>query len=125
MLQSRSPDTELERAVREVKAAKNLEERRACERKYFNRVKNSQVANEDGMYLIDIEWVRHWILFIKGKSDTVLGRIDNRRLQRLYFQDKQKIEPQVHFYFITEPLWNFIFKVYGGGPTIVKSKDLN
>jgi hypothetical protein len=45
--------------VRAVFAAKNLEERRAHERKYFNGIKNSHLlTTEDGMYLIDIEWVK-------------------------------------------------------------------
>ena len=80
--------TELERAVREVLAAKTLEERRANERKYFNGIKNSPfMSKEEDLYLIDTEWVKQWVLFIKGKIETIMGPIDNRQLQRLYFQE--------------------------------------
>lgn len=58
-VEPKKAETEFERAVQEVLAAKNLEERRANERKYFNGIKNSPfLSKEEDMYLIDIEWVK-------------------------------------------------------------------
>lgn len=40
------------------------------------------------MYLIELGWVKKWVSFIKGKTDTIPDKIENGIIYRKHFVAK-------------------------------------
>lgn len=93
--------------------------------------------NQKCKYIVDYEWFNHWQMFVTNQKSGVNrtykskiegvgvldpGPIDNRNLFDQNGQIRDKLVLEQDYTVLEEPVWDFLWKHYGGGP-IIRRKD--
>lgn len=79
-----------------------------------------------------MKWIYKWKSFVNGVTVEAPGPITNLDLYESYMKDNQELLAlkdglvrNKDYKMANEYVWNFLYYVYGGGPSIVrKEKDI-
>jgi ubiquitin carboxyl-terminal hydrolase 20/33 len=114
---------EHERKVEEEKRLQiALEERRETEKNQvteLGKLLSDPEETEKGYWFVDINWVKSWLEFVRGESDSIPGPIDNRSL----LVNLPVTKAQGRYRALNFSVWQFLHKTYGGGPEIWDKKS--
>uniref|UniRef100_A0A8W8LFE3 Ubiquitin carboxyl-terminal hydrolase n=1 Tax=Magallana gigas TaxID=29159 RepID=A0A8W8LFE3_MAGGI len=81
---------------------------------------NDKFHEDDGpsvIYAISMAWFKDWENFVRGKSDTPPGPIENQRIS--YTKGGQTyLKTNSDHGQLTAETWKFLHKIYGGGPEL-------
>lgn len=80
--------------------------------------------------MISCSWIDEWLHFTHKNSDLKSappGQIDNSKLEQILVNENRtdKLRKNHDYYHIAKEVWYFLFNIYGGGPTIIKTTDTN
>ncbi|XP_061184223.1 ubiquitin carboxyl-terminal hydrolase 20-like [Saccostrea echinata] len=81
---------------------------------------NEKFHEEDGpsvIYAISMAWFKEWENFVRGKSDTPPGPIENQRISYTKGGQTYLRQNSDHGQLSAET-WKFLHKIYGGGPEL-------
>lgn len=73
---------------------------------------------EDLCYVVSSAWHTYWIEFATRVSTQVPAEIDNHCLLDGDKNVRTDLKHRKHFRAINKPVWDYYFKLYGGGPVI-------
>ncbi len=68
-----------------------------------------------------------WFSFIRNNNNTNVpryppGQITNTKIQNILSNGKN-LKENIDYYMVNKDCWEFLFNIYGGGPSIFKKKD--
>jgi hypothetical protein len=69
----------------------------------------------ENCYLIHTIWMNSWLEYIKG-GEEIPGPISNEELVDICRY--RNIKPKKDFKILSKHVWEFLFKLYGGGPVL-------
>lgn len=72
----------------------------------------------DIVYAISMAWFREWEAFVKEKTDTPPGPIENNRIMASR-TGQPVLRPASDHGQLSGDMWHFLHRIYGGGPEIV------
>ncbi|XP_048773009.1 ubiquitin carboxyl-terminal hydrolase 20-like isoform X2 [Ostrea edulis] len=96
-----------------------LQYRQKTEMEQFIQL-NEKFHEEDGpsvIYAISMAWFKEWENFVRGKSDTPPGPIENHRISYTKGGQTYLRQSSDHGQLSAET-WRFLQKIYGGGPEL-------
>lgn len=97
-----------------------LKQRQQSEMETFIEL-NEKFKEEDNpsiLYAVSMSWFKDWENFVRGKTDTPPGQIDNSRITT---NKGGQISLKVNSDHgqLSEEMWRFLVDIYGGGPELV------
>ncbi len=100
--------------------------RRKKEDEAFKNIHTSYSNSEqsNAIYIIDVAWFKQWLNY-QEKHTEPPQKINNKQLEyKLVVEDNSdKLQRDRDYYIIPKQAWEFLFNIYGGGPTIIKNDD--
>eukprot|EP00112_Aurelia_sp_Birch-Aquarium-sp1_P006936 Seg1757.2 transcript_id=Seg1757.2/GoldUCD/mRNA.D3Y31 product="Ubiquitin carboxyl-terminal hydrolase 20" protein_id=Seg1757.2/GoldUCD/D3Y31 len=105
------------KSLAECKTCKELAARREYESNLFDKLHEEfqKESEPDLAYCLSISWHRRWKAFTKGDEQEPPGEIDNTNILEL--KDSEHVLRQDSDYgFISIETWEFLHRIYGGGP---------
>ncbi|RUS80446.1 hypothetical protein EGW08_011815 [Elysia chlorotica] len=94
--------------------------RQRTEKELFIQL-NEEFQDEDHseiVYAISMAWFREWEAFVKEKTDTPPGPIENNRI--IAYRAGQPVLRQTSDHGqLSRDMWQFLHRIYGGGPDII------
>ncbi|GFN91413.1 ubiquitin carboxyl-terminal hydrolase 20 [Plakobranchus ocellatus] len=82
---------------------------------------NEEFQDEDHaevVYAINMAWFREWEAFVKEKTDTPPGPIENSRII-VYRNGQPSLRPTSDHGQLSRDMWQFLHRIYGGGPELL------
>ncbi|XP_021935533.1 ubiquitin carboxyl-terminal hydrolase 20 isoform X3 [Zootermopsis nevadensis] len=83
--------------------------------KEFQQAEDSPVV----IYAIAMNWFRQWQSFVRGKEPEPPGQIDNSSICTVNKNGQVILKMGSDYAQLSEELWSFFHRVYGGGPEVV------
>ena len=65
-----------------------------------------------------MEWVKEWLAFVKGITDQIPKKINNRPLLKKDNTPVGGLEIETHYRVVSPKVWEYLMEMYGGGPEI-------
>lgn len=72
----------------------------------------------DDCYIISAPWLTEWLEFALKKNRKWPGPISNKRLLNFDNTFQTDLKPKDDYRPINQAVWEYLFKLYGGGPVI-------
>ncbi|KAK7497015.1 hypothetical protein BaRGS_00011751 [Batillaria attramentaria] len=73
---------------------------------------------EPVIYAMSMAWFKEWEAFVRGKTDTPPGPIDNSRIAT-YRNGQSYLRSSSDHGQLSRDMWNFLHSIYGGGPELI------
>jgi len=83
--------------------------------KEFQQAEESPVV----IYAIAMNWFRQWQSFVRGKEPEPPGQIDNSSICTINKNGQAVLKMGSDYAQLSEELWSFFHRVYGGGPEVI------
>ncbi len=78
-----------------------------------------QFNAEDECYVISAKWLARWLEFAMRKKKNLPGSISNHVLLSASGDTiEQYLKPKDDYRPVNKAVWEYLFKLYGGGPVI-------
>lgn len=71
------------------------------------------------IYAIAMNWFRQWQSFVRGKEPEPPGQIDNSSVCTINKNGQAVLKMGSDYAQLSEELWSFFHRVYGGGPEVI------
>ncbi len=79
----------------------------------------------DECYVLSAAWLAKWLDFAMKKKPLMPGPIPNNTLLNFDNTLLPNVKPKVDYRPVNKAVWEYLFKLYGGGPVITfKSKNV-
>lgn len=74
------------------------------------------LVRESTIFLIERKWSELYTTFLKSNNVTSMPPINNSSLLDDQGQLKTGLKEREDYFVVTEKIWKFVSKLYGGGP---------
>ncbi|XP_025112391.1 ubiquitin carboxyl-terminal hydrolase 20-like isoform X3 [Pomacea canaliculata] len=84
----------------------------------LNEKFQAEENHQPHIYAMSMAWFRQWEAFVRGKTDTPPGMIDNSRIAS-YRGGQPYVRPSSDYGQLSHDMWTFLHNIYGGGPELI------
>lgn len=84
----------------------------------LNEQFQAEETQQPVIYAMSMAWFREWEAFVRGKTDTPPGPIDNTRISMVR-NGQTQLRPSSDHGQLSRDMWHFLFNIYGGGPELI------
>lgn len=103
-----------------VEEEREVEARRRREERDVQALDTSTIAAGELWYLISSDWLIQWSQFKSGAA-ALPGPISNDQLMQSSTEPRPNLVRGTHYRGINQKVWDYFYKIYGGGPIITRS----
>ena len=101
-------------------APADLAARKKKELKFVKEADTTKLPDGELWYLISREWVNAWLRFVTSSRAPPPGHISNETLLDACGNPLPNLRPVTNYRAVTVDVWNFYYKIYGGGPVLCR-----
>jgi ubiquitin carboxyl-terminal hydrolase 20/33 len=115
----------LDQQVMELAEKKRREKWDVQSQKVEEKCDDGEMKEEEVSFVVPVPWIEKWQKFASGQSDEIPGPIDNTTLlvstEKTTTGEvpwKRNIKKGIHFRLLDPLIWDYLYKIYGGGPIL-------